>query len=147
MDAGCLNYDSALEKDFLMRRWILTENLDREKGNPFDAFLVGRLCFNADIISRVKVRFERKPDLGEIVLVTDCGAYTAHFYAANTNSFPRPSRVICYGDGSISYIKKKDTYDDIFSLLLCSVISYFESASYLSEDAKDSCYQLNIKSK
>lgn len=116
VDAGCVNYDSALEKDFLMRRWMLTENPDRAKGNPFDAFLVGRLCFNSDIISRVKVRFERKPDLGEIVLARDCGAYAAHFYAANTNSFPRPSRVICYEDGSIAYIKKKDTYDDIFSL-------------------------------
>jgi hypothetical protein len=79
-------------------------------------FWWGRLCLNADIISRLKVRFERKPRLGEIILVRDTGAYAAHFYAANTNSFPRPSRVICYEDGSIAYIEKKDTYDEIFSL-------------------------------
>ena len=115
MDAGSVNYADALEKDYLMRQWILTESLDQKDERPYDAFLVGRLCFNSDIINRTKVRFERKPRPNEIILCRDCGAYAAHFYAANTNSFPRPSRVICYGDGSISYLKKKDTYDEIFS--------------------------------
>ena len=115
MDAGAVNYDTAVEKDYLMRRWTLTSNIDQKDAEPFDTFIVGRLCYNSDIISRIKVRFPRKPKEGEIILVHDTGAYSPHFYAANTNSFPRPARIICYEDGSIKYLKKEDTYDEIFS--------------------------------
>ncbi|MCK4236816.1 MAG: decarboxylase, partial [Candidatus Krumholzibacteria bacterium] len=115
MDAGAVNYDSAVEKDYLMRRWMLTLNINQKDAEPFDTFVAGRLCYNGDIISRLKIRFPRKPREGDIVLVHDTGAYAAHFYAANTNSFARPSRVICYEDGSVEYIKKEDTYDEIFS--------------------------------
>ena len=115
MDAGAVNYDCAVEKDYLMRRWMLTSNMDQKDTKPFDTFVAGRLCYNGDIISRVKIRFPRKPKVGDIVLIPDTGAYSAHFYAANANSFPRPARVICYEDGSVAYIKKEDTYDEIFS--------------------------------
>jgi len=116
MDAGAVNYDSALEKDYLMRRWTLTSGLGKKDAEPFDAFVAGRLCYNADIISWLKIRFTRKPRVGDTVLISDSGAYSSHFYAANTNSFPRPARVICYEDGSIEYLKREDTYDEIFSL-------------------------------
>ena len=115
VDAGAVNYDTAVEKDYLMRRWTLTSNVDQKDTGPFDAFIAGRLCYNGDIISRIKVRFPRKPEEGEIMLVHDTGAYSPHFYAANTNSFPRPARVIFYEDGSIKYLEKEDTYDEIFS--------------------------------
>ena len=115
MDAGAVNHADAVEKDYLMRRWTLTSNINQKDAEPFDAFLAGRLCYNSDIISRIKVRFPRKPKEGEIILIHDTGAYSPHFYAANTNSFPRPARVISYEDGSIKYLKKEDTYDEIFS--------------------------------
>jgi len=115
MDAGAVNFADSVEKDYLMRRWTLTSNIDQKDAGPFDAFIVGRLCYNSDIISRTKVRFPRKPKEGEIVLIHNTGAYSPHFYAANTNSFPRPARVICYKDGSIKYLKKEDTYNEIFS--------------------------------
>jgi len=115
MDAGAVNYDSAVEKDYLMRRWMLASDMDQKDSEPFDTFVAGRLCYNGDIISRLKIRFPRKPKVGDIVLIPDTGAYSAHFYAANANSFPRPARVICYEDGSVAYIKKEDTYDEIFS--------------------------------
>ncbi len=115
MDAGAVNYDTAVEKDYLMRRWTLTSHMDQKDTKPFDTFVAGRLCYNGDIISRVKIRLPRKPREGDIVLIHDTGAYSAHFYAANTNSFARPARVICYKDGSVAYIKKEDTYDEIFS--------------------------------
>ena len=115
MDAGAVNYASAVANDYLIRRWMLTSNMGQKDTKPFDTFVAGRLCYNGDIISRMKVRFPRRPKVGDIVLIPDTGAYSAHFFASNTNSFPRPARVICYEDGSVEYIKKEDTYDQIFS--------------------------------
>ena len=36
MDAGSVNYDCAVEKDYLMRRWMLTSNMDQKDSEPFD---------------------------------------------------------------------------------------------------------------
>ena len=115
VDAGSVNYADSIARDYLMRRWTLAENNKETDKEPFDAFVAGRLCFNADIICRIKKRFPRKPKENEAVLIHNAGAYCSQFFAANTNSFARPARVICYEDGSVAYIRKKDTYDEIFS--------------------------------
>lgn len=116
LDAGAVNFADAMEKDYLMRRWTLVSEINKPGTKPFDAFLAGRLCYNGDIIRRLKIRFPRAPRKGDIVMVYDTGAYSPHFYAANTNSFPRPARVMSYENGSVEFLRKVDSYDEIFSL-------------------------------
>jgi diaminopimelate decarboxylase len=86
---------------------------DRE---PFETFIAGNLCFNADMLCRVKVPLQRKPDRGDIIIIPNTGAYNPTFFAANANSFPRPARILVDEDGSWAYTKTRDTYDEIFSI-------------------------------
>jgi hypothetical protein len=65
--------------------------------------------------SRYKVELARKPERGDVLLTWDTGAYGPHFYAANTNAFPRPARVIVQRNGTIEYIKLRDTVDQVYS--------------------------------
>lgn len=66
--------------------------------------------------SRYKIQFQRKPERGDVLLTLDTGAYSPHFYVANTNAFPRPPRVLVQEDGSVEYLKKRDTFEEIYSI-------------------------------
>ncbi len=99
-----------------VRNWSIATEPNRRDPQPFEAFVAGNLCFNADMLSRLKVPLQRKPVRGDILLIPNTGAYCPTFFAANANSFPRPSRLIVESDGTLSYVKRRDTYDEIFSL-------------------------------
>jgi len=99
-----------------VRNWSIATEPNRRDAQPFEAFIAGNLCFNADMLSRLKVPLQRKPVRGDILLIPNTGAYCPTFFAANANSFPRPSRLIVEADGNWSYVKRRDTYDEIFSL-------------------------------
>ncbi len=116
LDAGAVNYDSAVERDYLMRNWSLATQGNRKSTQPFTAFLAGRLCYNGDIIYRQKIMLPTRPSIGDILICHDTGAYSSHFYLSCVNSFARPARLMAFGDGSIKYLKSKDTYEEIFSL-------------------------------
>jgi diaminopimelate decarboxylase len=116
LEIGVVNLAEALEHTIPMNRWSLASGLDRKDTEPFEAFLAGHLCFTGDMPSRYKIRFPRKPERGDVLLKSDTGAYDPHFYAANTNAFPRPTRVIVLEDGTVEILKKRDTLEEIYSL-------------------------------
>ena len=68
------------------------------------------------MLSRLKVRLQRKPVRGDVLMIAATGAYSPTFFAANANSFPRPVRILVEEDGSWSTIHRRDSYDEIFSL-------------------------------
>lgn len=115
LEAGVVNFADAMEHEVPMNRWSLATGLAK-KGDPCNAFLAGQLCFTGDMPSRYKIPFARRPERGDVLMTHDTGAYDPHFYAANTNAFPRPARVLVSEDGSVEFIKTRDTLEEIYSL-------------------------------
>ncbi len=97
-------------------RWSIATELKTFDEQPYETFIAGQLCFSSDMLAKCKIELQHKPKKGEILIIHYTGAYNSQFFAANTNSFPRPSRVLVMENGSIEYIKKRDTYEQIFSL-------------------------------
>jgi diaminopimelate decarboxylase len=99
-----------------VQRWEIINEYDRKDPEPFEAFVAGNLCFSGDMLARYKVSLQRKPIRGDVVLIRDTGAYSPNFFASNSNSFPRPARVLVDDDGRLTVMRKRDTYEEIFSL-------------------------------
>jgi diaminopimelate decarboxylase len=117
LEIGVVNIGDALEHPTIpMNRWSLATDCERKDPEPFETFIAGHLCFTGDMPSRYKIQLPRKPRRGDVLMKWDTGAYDPHFYAANTNAFPRPARVIVLADGSVEFLKKRDTLEDIYSL-------------------------------
>lgn len=116
LEAGVVNFADAMEHEIPMNRWGLATGLNRKASKPFNTFIAGQLCFTGDMPSRYKVELERKPVRGDILMTHDTGAYDPHFYASNTNAFPRPARVLVHEDGAVEFIKTRDTLEEIYSL-------------------------------
>jgi diaminopimelate decarboxylase len=115
LEAGVVSFADAMEHEVPMNRWSLATGL-KQAPEPFNAFIAGQLCFTGDMPSRYKIPLFRRPARGDVLLTHDTGAYDPQFYAANTNAFPRPARVLVLEDGSIEFIKKRDTLEEIYSL-------------------------------
>lgn len=113
LDAGVVNFGDAMENIIPMNRWSLASGLDKKDPVPYESFIAGRLCFTGDMPYKYKARLQRKPERGDAMLTWDTGAYTPQFYAANTNAFPRPARVLVLEDGSIEFIKTRDTLEEM----------------------------------
>lgn len=116
LEAGVVSFGDALEHEVPMNRWALATGLKTKAAEPFNAFIAGQLCFTGDMPSRYKLGFARKPERGDVLLTHDTGAYDPQFYAANTNAFARPARVLVLADGSVEFIKTRDTLEEIYSL-------------------------------
>ncbi len=116
LEAGVVNFADAMEHEIPMNKWALASGLKRKTAEPFNTFLAGQLCFTGDMPSKYKVELARKPERGDILMTHDTGAYDPHFYAANTNAFPRPARVLVLEDGTVEFIKTRDTLEEIYSL-------------------------------
>lgn len=100
--------------------WTVMTDPHSRDDEPFECFLAGQLCYSGDIISRYKVFLQRRPARGDVLCCYHTGAYDPSFFAANTNSFPRPARVLTDADGTVAVIKRRDTYDEIFSVGNCA---------------------------
>jgi diaminopimelate decarboxylase len=99
-----------------VNKWEIINDHDRKDGAPFETFVAGNLCFSGDMLAKYKVSLQRKPVRGDIILIHDTGSYGPQFFASNANAFPRPARVLAEADGKLTVMRKRDGYDDIFSL-------------------------------
>ena len=115
MEMGVVFYGEAIVA-LPARNWAIATEPNRRDSEPFETFIAGNLCFNADMLSRIKVPLQRKPARGDILVIPNTGAYNPTFFAANANSFPRPARILTDADGAWSYVKRRDTYHEVFSL-------------------------------
>ena len=116
LEAGVVNFGDALEHTIPVNRWTLATDCGKKASAPFNAFIAGQLCFTGDLPSKYKIEFERRPERGDVLMTLDTGAYDPHFYAANTNAFPRPARVIVQENGDVDFLKTRDTLEEIYSL-------------------------------
>lgn len=116
LEAGVVNFGDAMDHEIPMNRWALATGLKKKADKPFNAFIAGHLCFTGDMPSKYKLPFHRRPERGDVLMTHDTGAYDPQFYTANTNAFPRPARVLVLEDGSVEFIKTRDTLEEIYSL-------------------------------
>jgi diaminopimelate decarboxylase len=96
-----------------VKKWEIVNDYKRQDPQPFTAFVGGNLCFSGDMISKYKVFFQRQPVRGDVVLIHNTGAYTSSLFSANSNSFPRPARLLVDENGEIVSLKRRDTYEEI----------------------------------
>ncbi len=88
-----------------------------EDDRPIEAFLAGRLCFTGDMISKVKIKLNRMPVRGELMLIHHTGAYAADHFASNCCGFPRPAKVAVRQDGTVEVWRKGEEFEDVFQNL------------------------------
>jgi diaminopimelate decarboxylase len=96
-----------------VKRWEIANDHKHKDPVACEAFIGGNLCFSGDMISKYKVALQRKPQRGDILLIHDTGAYSTSLLAANSNSYPRPARVMAQANGNCIVLKRRDRYPDI----------------------------------
>ncbi len=115
LEMGVVNYaGSVIHK--LLNGWSIVNDYTRMEEKPFEAFVCGNLCYNGDIIAKYKIKLQRTPKRGDIVMIYDTGGTESHFFASNANSYPCPSRVLVDENGSVTVVKRRDSQNEIFGL-------------------------------
>ena len=103
--------ESLIEKP--IKRWTIATDSMRHAAEPFETFIGGNLCFSGDMLSKYKVSLQRKPRRGEVILIHDTGAYSSSLFAAASNAYPRPARILVHETGATEVMKRRDNYADI----------------------------------
>jgi diaminopimelate decarboxylase len=103
--------ESLIEKP--IKRWTIATDPTRRADTPFETFIGGNLCFSGDMLSKYKVSLQRKPRRGEVILIHDTGAYSSSLFAAASNAYPRPARILVHETGATEIMKRRDDYGDI----------------------------------
>ncbi|MDD5264904.1 MAG: alanine racemase [Candidatus Bipolaricaulis sp.] len=111
LDLGITNHGTNLITNDIFPVAILPRKADDV---PVDAFLAGRLCFSGDMISKVKVRLNRAPRVGERAVVYLTGAYSADHFASNSCGFPLPAKVAVDGAGRLDVWRRPQRFEDVF---------------------------------
>jgi diaminopimelate decarboxylase len=111
LDLGITNHGTNLITPDIFPAAVLPRRADDE---PVDAFLAGRLCFSGDMVSKVKVRLNRAPRVGERVVLYSTGAYSADHFASNSCGFPLPGKVAIDGHGRLEVWRRPETFENVF---------------------------------
>lgn len=97
VNAGVNHHSQSLVVPEQLHKVEVAGRIDSSEG--FETFLAGNLCFTGDLFSRAKSRLNVKPRRGDVLIIYDTGAY-ADLFISNTNSFPRPAKVLVRSGGS-----------------------------------------------
>lgn len=114
-DMGVVNHSPSLITADIYPMEILPHS-DNEQ--PIEAFIAGRLCFTGDMISKVKVRLNRLPKRGDILVIHHTGAYCADHFTSNSCGFPRPVKVAVDERGKMEVWRRPEKYNEIFGIEL-----------------------------
>lgn len=91
----------------------------REDDTSVEAFIAGRLCFTGDMISKVRIPLNRKPERGDMLIIGMTGAYCADHFASNSCGFPRPAKVALDETGDVEIWRKAEKFEDLFGEINC----------------------------
>lgn len=114
LDLGIVNHGTNLiTPDIFPVEVLPAKNSDKE----VFAFIAGRLCFTGDMISKIKVRFNRMPERGEVVAIHHTGAYCADHFASNSCGFSLPGKIAIAKNGDLEVWRKPQNFEDVFPTL------------------------------
>ncbi len=111
LDLGINNHGTNLISPDMFPASVLPQMPTDE---PIDAFLAGRLCFSGDMISKTKVRLNRRPHRGDRFVIYHTGAYGADHFASNSCGFLRPGKIAVREDGTLEVWRSPEQFEDIF---------------------------------
>jgi diaminopimelate decarboxylase len=105
-EAGKLNL--TLPMDFQYHEIFDIKRANTPRNKCFS--IVGRVCTTADWTARMKLL---PSDLspGDILAIMDAGAYFTAF--SNSFAFPRPPVIVVSKDGSVTEIRRRETFADL----------------------------------
>lgn len=87
-------------------------NSDRRQGTL--QTVTGNICESGDILAKARMLPELRR--GDLIAVLDTGAY-GYSMCSPYNSRPRPAEVLICKDGSVKQIRRRETIEDILSLM------------------------------
>jgi diaminopimelate decarboxylase len=111
VNAGVNHHSISMLIPEQIHKMEVANKIDSKDG--FEAFVAGNLCFTGDLLCKILGRLNTKPTRGDYLMLYDTGAYT-DFFSSNTNSFPRPARVLVDIDGRDRLVVEKEDFEDIF---------------------------------
>ncbi len=111
VNAGVNHHSMSMIIPEQIHRMEVANKIDSQDG--FEAFVAGNLCFTGDLLCKILGRLNTKPSRGDYLMLYDTGAYS-DFFASNTNSFPRPARVLVDRAGRDRLLVDKEYFEDIF---------------------------------
>jgi diaminopimelate decarboxylase len=111
VNAGVNHHSMSIIIPEQIHRMEVANKIDSQDG--FEAFVAGNLCFTGDLLCKIKGKLNTKPTRGDYLMLYDTGAYS-DFFASNTNSFPRPARVLVDRAGRDRLLVEKEDLMDIF---------------------------------
>jgi diaminopimelate decarboxylase len=94
-----------------LHRMEIANNVDAE--DSFETFIAGNLCYTGDLLCRIQNTLNGKPERGDYIILYDTGAYS-DFFVSNTNSFPRPAKVMVTRDGKDRLLVKREDLQGVF---------------------------------
>ena len=86
--------------------------VEREEGNMEKVTVCGNICESGDVLCKDREMPEAKD--GDLICVLDAGAY-GYSMCSSYNTRLRPAEVLICSDGSVKLIRRRETFEDIFS--------------------------------
>jgi len=111
VDAGVNHHSQNIIVPEQLHRMEIANDIDSE--SSFETFIAGNLCYTGDLLCRIKNMLNGKPKRGDYIIIYDTGAYS-DFFASNTNSFPRPAKVMVTKAGKDRRLVKRESPFDVF---------------------------------
>jgi diaminopimelate decarboxylase len=111
VDAGVNHHSQTIVVPEQLHRMEIANDIDSEAS--FETFIAGNLCYTGDLLCRIKNRLNGKPERGDYIILYDTGAYS-DFFASNTNSFPRPAKVMVTKTGKDRLLVKRESLFEVF---------------------------------
>jgi diaminopimelate decarboxylase len=111
VDAGVNHHSQNIVVPEQLHRMEIANRIDSEAN--FETFIAGNLCYTGDLLCRIKNTLNGKPKRGDYITIYDTGAYS-DFFASNTNSFPRPAKVMVTKTGKDRQVVKRESPFDVF---------------------------------
>lgn len=92
--------------DFLLDPIVLYRE-KRKKEQPVGAYFTGAYCLERDILLKRKIRLERIPDIGDLVVFPNTAGYMMHFFESEAHLFELAENLI-YDAGSATFAPDND---------------------------------------
>lgn len=92
---------------------ILVKPLESKETETSDAFLAGNLCLGSDFISKRRVFFKSRPEVGDLLIFTNTASYLMDFAESNTLQQPIAPKIAVYKKEDKLFFTRDENYFSI----------------------------------